>query len=124
MLNMITAVNWETSSQFCVCVRHTGRVVKDVINMGSYNYLGFAENTGACADAAIESTQKYGAGVGSTRCEIGKGQRNFTEKAFRTCHLRVLLLKKMGVHDQNVHFITVAPTLTVIFYAVHQRPKA
>lgn len=52
--------------------RHTGRVVKDVINMGSYNYLGFAENTGVCADAAVETTQKYGAGVGSTRCEIGK----------------------------------------------------
>ncbi|XP_049446092.1 serine palmitoyltransferase 2b [Epinephelus fuscoguttatus] len=50
---------------------HTGRVVKDVINMGSYNYLGFAENTGACADAAVEATEKYGAGVGSTRCEIG-----------------------------------------------------
>lgn len=46
--------------------------MRDVINMGSYNYLGFAENTGACADAAVESTQKYGAGVGSTRCEIGK----------------------------------------------------
>uniref|UniRef100_A0A8C9Y6Y5 serine C-palmitoyltransferase n=1 Tax=Sander lucioperca TaxID=283035 RepID=A0A8C9Y6Y5_SANLU len=50
---------------------HTGKVVKDVINMGSYNYLGFAENTGACADAAIEATEKYGVGVGSTRCEIG-----------------------------------------------------
>ncbi|KAF3849603.1 hypothetical protein F7725_019322 [Dissostichus mawsoni] len=49
----------------------TGRVVKDVINMGSYNYLGFAENTGACADAAIEVTKKYGPGVGSTRCEMG-----------------------------------------------------
>lgn len=47
-------------------------MVKDVINMGSYNYLGFAEKTGACADAAVEATQKYGAGVGSTRCEIGK----------------------------------------------------
>ncbi|XP_043962056.1 serine palmitoyltransferase 2-like [Gambusia affinis] len=50
---------------------HTGKVVKDVINMGSYNYLGFAENTGTCADAAIEVTQKYGVGVGSTRCEMG-----------------------------------------------------
>ncbi|XP_008396458.1 serine palmitoyltransferase 2b [Poecilia reticulata] len=50
---------------------HTGKVVKDVINMGSYNYLGFAENTGPCADAAIEVTQKYGGGVGSTRCEMG-----------------------------------------------------
>ncbi|KAM9798345.1 serine palmitoyltransferase 2b [Neosynchiropus ocellatus] len=50
---------------------HTGRVVKDVINMGSYNYLGFAENRGACADAAIEATEKYGVGVASTRCENG-----------------------------------------------------
>ncbi|TNM95176.1 hypothetical protein fugu_017935 [Takifugu bimaculatus] len=50
---------------------HTGKVVKDVINMGSYNYLGFAENTGACADAAVECTKKYGAGVSSTRSEIG-----------------------------------------------------
>lgn len=54
-------------------LRHTGKVVKDVINMGSYNYLGFAENTGACADAALEVTKMYGAGVGSTRCEMGKG---------------------------------------------------
>ncbi|KAM8847237.1 serine palmitoyltransferase 2b [Synchiropus picturatus] len=50
---------------------HTGRVVKDVINMGSYNYLGFAENQGGCADAAIEVTEKYGVGVASTRCENG-----------------------------------------------------
>uniref|UniRef100_A0A672ZNM6 serine C-palmitoyltransferase n=1 Tax=Sphaeramia orbicularis TaxID=375764 RepID=A0A672ZNM6_9TELE len=50
---------------------HTGKVVKDVINMGSYNYLGFAENIGACADAAVKATHKYGAGVSSTRCEMG-----------------------------------------------------
>lgn len=40
--------------------------------MGSYNYLGFAENTGACAGAAIETTHTYGVGVASTRCEIGE----------------------------------------------------
>ncbi|KAL0967574.1 hypothetical protein UPYG_G00253960 [Umbra pygmaea] len=50
---------------------HTGRVVKDVINMGSYNYLGFAENTGSCAEAATSSSLKYGVGVGSTRREMG-----------------------------------------------------
>lgn len=64
----------ETVQQCFVSLRHTGKVVKDVINMGSYNYLGFAENTGACADAATRSTQKYGLGVGSTRCEMGEGQ--------------------------------------------------
>ncbi|KAI7799669.1 serine palmitoyltransferase 2b [Triplophysa rosa] len=50
---------------------HTGRVLKDVINMGSYNYLGFAENSGACADAALECCMKYGVGVSSTRQETG-----------------------------------------------------
>lgn len=67
-------------------------MVKDVINMGSYNYLGFAENTGACADAAIESTQKYGVGVGSTRCEMGKGQRNLPSTS--------AFYYKNGAHDQ------------------------
>ncbi|KAF7200840.1 serine palmitoyltransferase 2-like [Nothobranchius furzeri] len=51
--------------------RHTGRVVKDVINLGSYNYLGFAENTGVCADAAAEVAMTYGVGLASTRQEIG-----------------------------------------------------
>ncbi|XP_036450044.1 LOW QUALITY PROTEIN: serine palmitoyltransferase 2 [Colossoma macropomum] len=50
---------------------YTGRVVKDVINMGSYNYLGFAENKGSCADAVAEVSLKYGVGVGSTRQEMG-----------------------------------------------------
>ncbi|XP_030636531.1 serine palmitoyltransferase 2 [Chanos chanos] len=50
---------------------YTGRVVKDVINMGSYNYLGFAENTGPCANAAAQVTMNYGVGIGSTRQEIG-----------------------------------------------------
>ncbi|XP_042194227.1 serine palmitoyltransferase 2 [Callorhinchus milii] len=49
----------------------TGKVIKDVINMGSYNYLGFAESYGFCADAATETTIKYGSGVCSTRQEMG-----------------------------------------------------
>ncbi|XP_042084847.1 serine palmitoyltransferase 2 [Haplochromis burtoni] len=55
---------------------YTGRVVQDVINLGSYNYLGFAENTGPCADSAAEVTMKYGVGVASTRQEIGNLDRH------------------------------------------------
>uniref|UniRef100_A0A8C4IHX7 serine C-palmitoyltransferase n=1 Tax=Dicentrarchus labrax TaxID=13489 RepID=A0A8C4IHX7_DICLA len=55
---------------------YTGRVVHDVINLGSYNYLGFAENTGPCADSAAEVTIKYGVGVASTRQEIGNLDRH------------------------------------------------
>lgn len=52
--------------------RYTGRVIKDVINMGSYNYLGFAQNTGICQEAAAKVLSRYGAGVCSTRQEMGK----------------------------------------------------
>lgn len=46
-------------------------MIRDVINLGSYNYLGFAENTGPCADAVAKVTGEYGVGVASTRQEIG-----------------------------------------------------
>ena len=42
------------------------------LNLGSNNYLGFAENTGPCSEAAQESTLKYGAGVCSVRKDLGK----------------------------------------------------
>ena len=50
---------------------YTGNVHKDIVNLGSYNYLGFAEKSGPCAEAAIEAVEKYGVGVCSSRQEIG-----------------------------------------------------
>lgn len=51
--------------------KFTGHIIKDVINLGSYNYLGFAENTGLCAETAAAVTKEYGVGVCSTRQEFG-----------------------------------------------------
>uniref|UniRef100_A0AAQ4P0Y5 Aminotransferase class I/classII large domain-containing protein n=1 Tax=Gasterosteus aculeatus aculeatus TaxID=481459 RepID=A0AAQ4P0Y5_GASAC len=65
-----------TSRDYNWTFDYTGRVVRDVINLGSYNYLGFAENTGPCADAASEVAAKYGVGVASTRQEIGNLDRH------------------------------------------------
>ena len=42
--------------------------------MGSYNYLGFAENHGACAQAALASTKELGIARGSTRMELGEAK--------------------------------------------------
>ncbi|KAE8586112.1 hypothetical protein XENTR_v10021555 [Xenopus tropicalis] len=56
--------------------KFTGRVIKGVINMGSYNYLGFAQNTGFCADASAKSLNQYGAGMCSTRQEIGNMEKH------------------------------------------------
>ncbi|XP_034040139.1 serine palmitoyltransferase 3 [Thalassophryne amazonica] len=51
--------------------RLTGKTIKDVINMGSYNYLGFAENNPDFLKTVANNTQQYGLGVCSTRQEMG-----------------------------------------------------
>ncbi|KAM3930740.1 serine palmitoyltransferase 3-like [Leptodactylus fuscus] len=51
--------------------RYTGKVIKDVINMGSYNYLGFAENDEESLESVKHVLERYGAGVCSTRQEMG-----------------------------------------------------
>nr|XP_033808011.1 serine palmitoyltransferase 2 isoform X1 [Geotrypetes seraphini] len=51
--------------------KYTGKVIRGVINMGSYNYLGFAQNAGVCEEAAAKVLKQYGAGVCSTRQEMG-----------------------------------------------------
>ena len=50
---------------------YTGTYSK-CLNMGSYNYLGFAENEGPCAQAAQKTTYELGVGICSSRQELGK----------------------------------------------------
>ncbi|XP_062320333.1 serine palmitoyltransferase 3 [Osmerus eperlanus] len=51
--------------------RLTGKTIKNVINMGSYNYLGFAENNADFLKTVADKTRQYGVGVCSTRQEMG-----------------------------------------------------
>lgn len=48
----------------------TGRTSQG-INLGSYNYLGFAENAGPCAAAAEKVVRLRGIGTCTTRMELG-----------------------------------------------------
>ncbi|EFA83279.1 serine C-palmitoyltransferase subunit [Heterostelium album PN500] len=50
--------------------RITGET-KRCLNLGSYNYLGFAQNEGPIAEAVIESMYKYGGFTSSTPAEDG-----------------------------------------------------
>ncbi|KAK6022298.1 aminotransferase, class I/II [Ostertagia ostertagi] len=50
--------------------KYTG-TISEVINMGSYNYLGFSHNDGPCAEEAARYIDKYGLHIGSTRHERG-----------------------------------------------------
>ncbi|KAL4873661.1 hypothetical protein BDV12DRAFT_159369 [Aspergillus spectabilis] len=43
----------------------------DTLNLSSYNYLGFAQSEGPCADVTEETLRKYGIAAVSTRAEVG-----------------------------------------------------
>ncbi|KAI5298188.1 hypothetical protein KEM56_004259, partial [Ascosphaera pollenicola] len=47
------------------------RPVTGTLNLSSYNYLGFAQSEGPCADAVEETIRKYGITSASTRSEAG-----------------------------------------------------
>ena len=70
--------------------QHTDKKIK-VLNLGSYNYLGFAENNGPSSKEAIKSIGEYGISTCSTRSELGT-QKIQTE-------LEQLLANYLGVED-------------------------
>lgn len=57
----------------CPRRRFTGSKT-EVINVGSYNYLGFAENAGRCAENALATLDEQGLSVCSTVAEFGMTQ--------------------------------------------------
>lgn len=43
----------------------------ETLNMSSYNYLGFAQSEGPCADSVEEAIKKYGISSASPRADVG-----------------------------------------------------
>uniref|UniRef100_A0A8C2SPM9 serine C-palmitoyltransferase n=1 Tax=Coturnix japonica TaxID=93934 RepID=A0A8C2SPM9_COTJA len=74
--------------------RFTGRTIKNVINMGSYNYLGFAETDPNALKTVTKELQKYGTGICSTRQEMGTLDKHV--------ELENLVAKFLGVEDAMV----------------------
>ncbi|XP_026475978.1 serine palmitoyltransferase 2-like [Ctenocephalides felis] len=64
------------------------------LNLGSYNYLGFAENKGKCADAVEKSIRDYGLSLCSTRHELGTNPLHI--------RLEKLTAEFLGVEDAIV----------------------
>ncbi|XP_043487054.1 serine palmitoyltransferase 2 [Polistes fuscatus] len=64
------------------------------INLGSYNYLGFAESSGECIEQSIEVLKKLGCASCSTRLEIGNAPIHE--------ELEKLTAKFLGVEDAIV----------------------
>lgn len=64
------------------------------LNLGSYNYLGFAQNQGPCAEDSINSIRKYGITTCSSRRELGTNALHI--------ELEDLTAKFLGVEDAIV----------------------
>lgn len=46
----------------------------ETLNMSSYNYLGFAQSDGPCADASEQAIRKYGISMASPRADTGTSE--------------------------------------------------
>ncbi|XP_054262753.1 serine palmitoyltransferase 2 [Macrosteles quadrilineatus] len=64
------------------------------INLASYNYLGFAEATGACAESTKLAIEKYGLALCSSRQELGTNEQHV--------ELERLTARFLGVEDAIV----------------------
>lgn len=73
--------------------RFTG-TEKKCLNLGSYNYLGFAANTGPCAENSINSIREYGIATCSSRRELGTNPLHH--------ELEQLTARYLGVEDSIV----------------------
>lgn len=72
--DFLFGIGGKVSLLFKICFnsRFTGRTIRNVINMGSYNYLGFAETDVNALKTVTIELKKYGTGVCSTRQEMGE----------------------------------------------------
>ena len=68
------------------------------VNLGSYNYLGFAESEGPCTDAAIETVKHLGCGGTSPAHELGYTQlhRQLEAKVARFLGTEAAVVYGMG----------------------------
>ncbi len=60
-----------TSDDFNWTLRMDESNRKECINLASYNYLGFAENSGPCTEHAVGSISRFGMSTGSVPRELG-----------------------------------------------------
>lgn len=76
------------------------------LNISSYNYLGFAQGDGPCADAVEESVARYGVSACSTRREVGTLDLHLQAEA--------LVARFMGMESALISSMGFATNSTII----------
>ena len=104
---------WLILKKFHAC-RFTGRTIHNAINMGSYNYLGFAENNEDFLKTVADKMRQYGVGVCSTRKEIGEFSCcNIHMKQYHLWHLSSTASFNKSNHlmsTSQVKWVALAPS--------------
>ncbi|KAI0088320.1 serine palmitoyltransferase 2 [Irpex rosettiformis] len=76
------------------------------LNISSYNYLGFAQSTGACTDADVEGIKRYGVSSCGSRLEGGTLDLHVQAEA--------LVARFMGMEDALISSMGFATNSTII----------
>ncbi|KAF8452379.1 pyridoxal phosphate-dependent transferase [Boletus edulis BED1] len=76
------------------------------LNISSYNYLGFAQARGGCADAVEESIKRYGVSACGSRLEGGSNELHLTAEA--------LVARFVGMEDSLISSMGFATNSTFI----------
>jgi len=96
------------SSDNCITFRYTGTTT-EALNLSSYNYLGFAQAVGQCADAVKTTTERYGTSSGGPRMEAGS-----TDLHVETESLVALFVGKDDAMVISMGFATNSTTLPAL----------
>ncbi|KAI0654127.1 serine palmitoyltransferase 2 [Cubamyces menziesii] len=76
------------------------------LNISSYNYLGFAQGSGPCADAVEKSIERYGVAAGGTRLQGGTLDLHVQAEA--------LVARFLGTEDALISSMGFATNSTII----------
>ena len=98
--------------------KRSGRTF-EALNMGSYNYLGFAENNGKCAQDSIQAIKENGVATCSPRQELGttKLQKELEEQVARFLGVESSIVFGMGFATNSTNISTLVGKVSFLFFS-------
>lgn len=93
------------SDDYNFTFKYTGTRTRG-LNISSYNYLGFAQARGGCADAVEDGMRRYGVAVGGSRREGGTSELHLQAEA--------LVARFVGQDDSLISSMGFATNSTII----------
>lgn len=105
-----------TSDDFYQSFRFTGEKTR-ALNISAYNYLGFAQSHGGCADAVFESLKRYG--VSSFGSRLGAGSLDLQTQAeklvsrFVGCEDSIVVSMGFATNSSTIPAVAAPGTLII-----------